>query len=177
MKIFLDCGSHVGNIIKKIRNNYDKIYAWECNDFCNNFNYGNNVIRYHDAVWIYDGEVEFNINSTDLSIQGHSIYSDKITGDLNSSKKVTCIDFSNWLKTHIKYNDFVTLKMDIEGAEYEVLKKCITDGTINLINELYVEWHYNKIPSIGKHIHDKMITALKNTHVKIFKEYHTINNL
>jgi hypothetical protein len=54
---------------------------------------------------------------------------------------VECIDFSEFLKNNIEKNSEVICKMDIEGAEFEVLDKIINDKTVKLIDILYIEWH------------------------------------
>lgn len=61
--------------------------------------------------------------------------------DIDSTIKVKCIDFSEYLKNNINNDDYVICKMDIEGAEYDVLGKLIDDDSINLIDEIYIEWH------------------------------------
>ena len=38
-------------------------------------------------------------------------------------------------------DDFIVCKMDIEGAENDVLEKMISDGSIEYINILYLEPH------------------------------------
>ena len=38
-------------------------------------------------------------------------------------------------------DDYIVIKMDIEGAEYKVLPKMIEDGSIEYINSAYIEWH------------------------------------
>ena len=35
--------------------------------------------------------------------------------------------------------------MDIEGSEYNVIRKAIQDGTIKKVNDIWVEWHYNHV--------------------------------
>ena len=56
--------------------------------------------------------------------------------------KVKSFNFSNWLKQTIPNNSFVICKLDIEGAEFDVLEQCIKDNTISLINVLNVEFHH-----------------------------------
>ena len=55
--------------------------------------------------------------------------------------EVECLDISKILE---KYKDFefVLVKMDIEGSEFEVMRKAIIDETVSIINHLYIEWHY-----------------------------------
>jgi FkbM family methyltransferase len=73
-------------------------------------------------------------------------------------KLVKMIDFAVWLKEHVRMEDTVIVKMDIEGAEYEVLEKLTTSTFdraelrhgeytavrlpgITYINRLFVEFH------------------------------------
>jgi hypothetical protein len=35
----------------------------------------------------------------------------------------------------------IIVKLDIEGAEYEVIESLLESGAINRINELFIEWH------------------------------------
>ena len=43
--------------------------------------------------------------------------------------------------------DTVICKMDIEGAEFDVLEKIISKGGINRINTILIEWHANRFPN------------------------------
>jgi len=43
-----------------------------------------------------------------------------------------------------KQSDEVICKMDIEGSEYDVLRRIFTSGIIKLFDELYVEFHYGQ---------------------------------
>jgi FkbM family methyltransferase len=54
---------------------------------------------------------------------------------------VACFDFSEWLADRAGGDAQVFVKMDIEGAEYTVLRKMHRDGTDTLMAELLVEWH------------------------------------
>ena len=67
--------------------------------------------------------------------------------DLDNTINAKCIDFSEYLKNNISEDDYVVCKMDIEGAEYEVLGKLIDDDTIDLIDEIYIEWHNHLLKS------------------------------
>lgn len=54
---------------------------------------------------------------------------------------VTTIDFSDLLKRRVNKDDFLVVKMDVEGAEWLVVPKMIEEGTIYLIDELFLECH------------------------------------
>ncbi|HCQ71730.1 MAG: hypothetical protein CL570_00445 [Alphaproteobacteria bacterium] len=68
-------------------------------------------------------------------------------------QNIKSFDFSEWLKDlheqqtiskfGYKISPYIAVKMDIEGAEYDVLEKVITDGHHPLISDLIVEFHAN----------------------------------
>tara|TARA_B100001113_G_C21104862_1_gene620408 strand:- start:949 stop:1650 length:702 start_codon:yes stop_codon:yes gene_type:complete len=55
--------------------------------------------------------------------------------------KVESINLSQWIIDNFSKDDYIVLKMDIEGSEYEILPKMIEDGSINYINAAFIEWH------------------------------------
>jgi FkbM family methyltransferase len=165
-KIFLDCGTHFGQGLrhmikhKKIDSTWD-VHSWEANPHtyrflidqsCDDIKFVN---LYNSAVANFDGEIEINIettkqknsqNLTDFG-QGSSIISidewdsGKHIGKFEKKEKVSCIDFSLWIQQKFLKDDFIIIKLDIEGAEYDLLEKMIHDNTIDYIDEFYIEWH------------------------------------
>ena len=59
-------------------------------------------------------------------------------------KLAPALDFAKWLSVNIKDGTFVFVKMDIEGAEYDVIEHLLETGTIDRINVIAVEWHAHK---------------------------------
>jgi len=56
--------------------------------------------------------------------------------------RVPSLDLSRWIDDHFAVDDFVALKLDIEGAEWQVLRKLITDGVLcRKVDWLAVELH------------------------------------
>ena len=49
--------------------------------------------------------------------------------------QVEAVDFSKWLENTFQADDYIVLKMDIEGSEYEVLSKMMVDNSIDLVRE------------------------------------------
>jgi FkbM family methyltransferase len=96
--------------------------------------------------------------------KGSSLFADKTSGGINKDKyvMVDVIDFSEYLVTHFKSDDFIILKVDVEGEEYDLLEHLIKTGSISFINELYCEWHWHKIANdnINEDRHDKLIKKL-----------------
>jgi len=177
-KIFLDCGTHFGQGIIEISqyehiDNTWEVFTWEANPYTFNrfpadeFLHLPNLNRFQQAVTNNDGEINLNINSDEannhkdtgmgssiidlsewLSVEG------KHSGYFSESIQVKSIDFSKWIKTNCLESDFIVLKLDIEGVEYQVLEKMLEDDTLKYIDSLYVEWHYwvfdNQEPYINR---------------------------
>ena len=51
------------------------------------------------------------------------------------------IDIADWLRRTVRPDDFVVVKMDIEGAEYDVVPHLLREQVANLIDELFLEIH------------------------------------
>jgi FkbM family methyltransferase len=56
-------------------------------------------------------------------------------------KQVERIDFVGWLQRFVQPGNIVICKMDIEGAEYEIMEQLINTGVINKIQHLHIEFH------------------------------------
>lgn len=133
-------------------------------------------MRIHDKM-VTDGDLVMPHQGNNLPIDGSStLIPDKVSTfllkngnffqrnlDWKNKIKVNSFDFSTWLSENVKMEDYVVCKIDIEGAEYEVLKKCISDDTLKLINNLDIEFH---------HIDDVEMT---NDYNKIMHEIHKLN--
>jgi FkbM family methyltransferase len=62
-----------------------------------------------------------------------------------TNTSVETINFVKWLKENFTKEDYIIIKLDIEGAEYCILKDLLESG---LADELYVEWH--NVPTFSK---------------------------
>lgn len=164
-KILLDCGSHFGKGLRKQIdiNKIDhtwKIYSWEANPYTyqhfitiDRFKHLN-LTAYNAAVSDENGTIKFHVQSatdrhgrTTKSGTGSSVISlDQWHckgGDFVEEVEVSKIDLSQWMSDNLSNDDYVILKMDIEGSEYVVLEKIIKSGLITMIKKLYIEWHSN----------------------------------
>jgi hypothetical protein len=68
----------------------------------------------------------------------------------------SCFDFSSWLIKSFTLRDDITVKMDIEGAEYDQLKRIIDDRSIFLVRRLVCEWHRDRFPETSRELHDRV---------------------
>jgi FkbM family methyltransferase len=173
-KIFIDCGAHCGESILEAKRRFGndiKIYSFEANTNLTNaliehFKNDSNVKIENKAVWIEDSFIEFYL-STSWS-DGSSVYKEKNSGGISENilLKIPCIDLSSFINS-FNQDDHIILKLDVEGAEYEILNKMIEDGTIKCINELHGEFHPNKInkPEV-KVLEEKVVTYLNDNNIK-----------
>jgi FkbM family methyltransferase len=167
-KIFLDCGSHHLEGLKafferKIIDETFEIHTFEANPECRikdrlkNFKLKN--CKVHEAaVWISDGTLLFNQENHEESKSrypydgiskidgwGSSVYGIGYEHKGYSTPiEVKSIDFGNFVNK--LEESYIICKMDIEGSEFEVLKKMIEDNSISRISKLYVEFHDRFMP-------------------------------
>lgn len=86
-----------------------------------------------EAVWTHDGHISFQSDGTQAS---------KILTDGTGSITIPCVKLSSLLGEKVDM-----LKMDIEGAEYEVLKEC--KDLLENVRHLFVEYH-GEIPESNR---------------------------
>ena len=169
-KVFINCGARTGNDILNFRHFIDTeneyvYYAFECFPPClDKLNSINDVTVIDKAVSTKVDTLTFYTGKTD--------YSGSLVNKLNkramSGKtiEVESIDFDAWMKDNIQEDDYVVISMDIEGTEYDVLNKMISSGSINLIDELYLEFHKKKVPGLKFEDHD----TLRQYLIDMFKD-------
>jgi len=168
MNAFIDCGSYEGGTIRRfIQSEFYKpdfkIFAFDANPRITKSNYPDIVEFFPNAVWVENCVMDFYINTRNVKRQsGSSVYKEKITGSLdkNNPLKVNAIDFHEWLSKTFTSDDYVIVKMNIEGAEYKVLERCISLGSIHLIKKLFIEFHAKKI-LLKNDTHDKLVQSLR----------------
>jgi FkbM family methyltransferase len=178
-RAFIDLGANVGKIsFEYAKNNPDcDIYCVEptrelikeIND--KSFQAGRTFVTMWAAAWTYDGTINlFSSGASEAStiVGGKVEINNWPQIDYENSHLVPCFDFSAWLMRTFNLSDHVTVKMDIEGAEYDLLEKMIADRSILLVNELVCEWHYDRYPNISVERHNairnrvRQLTSLKD---------------
>lgn len=80
--------------------------------------------------------------------------------------KVESLDLSQWILNNFSKDDFIVLKMDIEGSEYEVLPKMIKDGSIQYVNHAFIEWHDWVMPEYKSKTSD-LLNDLRDANVTL----------
>jgi len=90
------------------------------------------TIIHNVAVWTEDGQVRYATGKGKES---------KI--DPNSALTVRSIDFSKWLTENVRPEDYVYVKFAVEGAEIAILEKMVRDRTLELVDNMEIEWSKN----------------------------------
>lgn len=176
-KAIIDCGAYNGCSVLKLLKVIEDFSEYEVYCFeilpkfnkilCNMQNMMKNVHYVNKAVWTKDDNLPFYLST--ISDDGNSIFSTKTSNKIDTLNPimVETIDFSQWLLSTFDESYNIILKMDIEGAEYDVLEKMIRDNSIARVSKLYVEWHHFKISDISEARHKALIKALKDRNIDI----------
>lgn len=163
MKVYIDCGSYNGEDINQVINEGKINNTWRIIAFDPQTELNMPDIEFiKKAVWINDEQKEFAISENKV---GSSLMPEKRQFNEPTSQKimVDCIDFSEYIKQF--KNDYLVIKMDIEGAEYPVLTKMIKDGTISIPKKVYVEWHCTRDPDL-KGLHSDLVMIMNGEKIK-----------
>lgn len=159
-KFFIDCGAWTGCSINYIKEHYPdfKIYSFEpLPENLMKLEKYDDIVLFNKAVWDSNGFTKF---FKGLSESG-SLYGNKKTGNVDKNDYITVetIDLSQWIKDNFHKDDYIVLKLNVEGAEYKILDKMYRDGTLDMISEYYVQWHWNKI-DYPKDEHDRISSMI-----------------
>jgi FkbM family methyltransferase len=156
--LFLDCGANLGQGYKWFSKFFNQsnvhFELFEPNPNClehlrNLPSVANGEVKLNPfGIGTQDGLVKFfgtDTNEGGALSQGGSIVqshnSNHYIAKQETAIEVKIIDFSKYLAEQALHYDKIIVKMDIEGAEVELLEKMIAEGSINLMDVLYVEFH------------------------------------
>ena len=188
-KVFLDCGANNGCSVRKFKQmvkNYEdfEIFSFEPNEVFADEIRETGALLIDKAVWIEDGPVDFHVvtvdkyGNTTKKTGASTLNPHKSEWNSKAHREVTTVqveglNFSHWVASNFSSQDFIILKMDIEGSEYDVLEKMIEDDSIRLINELWIEFHPHKakIDAIRHNTLNKYIDCLG---IKVDREWNAM---
>jgi FkbM family methyltransferase len=174
-KIFIDGGGNWKKIVDRYLAlaDFDKVYVFEPNPLFYDSYKNSNYQLIKKAIWVENIKKNFYISKDENQVFS-SLFENKLSKLKNElvdnywskTLEVDCIDFSQWVKDNFNEQDDITLKLDIEGAEFDVIEKMIEDKTIKMINKLFVEFHTDTCPE-QKEKYFSIIKKLKNINIKL----------
>lgn len=154
--IFIDCGANIGQETIPAAQKGAIVYAFEPNihaynalveatkDFSDVYCFNQGVLDKNDTMKLYYHE------SSDADEVMWSTGSSLVKEKKNVSKEkfieVEVIDLVEFIEKLDK--DIKILKIDVEGAEYDILEKLITSPVLSRIGQVLVETHAEKIPEL-----------------------------
>lgn len=154
-KIFIDGGGNWKKIVDRYLAlaEFDEIYVFEPNPLFYNSYTESKYKLIKKAIWIKDEKSKFFISKDQNQVASSLIEEKmcKVDGCLVKNYwldpiEVECVNFSKWIFDNFEEEDDITLKLDIEGAEYEVLEQMIQTESIRFINKVFVEFHSDTLP-------------------------------
>lgn len=92
------------------------------------------------AAWTYDGSMSFFIDTGSQFSEGSSFIKEHPAVNKNTNMTVKCVDVGKLIKQYDK-EDYVAVKIDIEGAEYDLLLHFIKENVLEKIDYLIIEYH------------------------------------
>jgi len=170
-KVFIDLGGNRGQGVRQFVEMYNIDSSWdvetyEPNDFCNLEEELSDLPFVHvnkKVVWVHDGTVAFYRTISHKDGRAADVKNDGIcyidegssvlglnSGDVRSCVQeiinMECVDISEIINKYDQ-DDYIVVKMDVEGSEFELVRKLLKDGMVSKINEFYIEWHTNCMDS------------------------------
>ena len=174
--LIIDCGANIGEISSVFARYGATVHAFEPTKVTfdllqNRFSMHKNVHCYKNAVWINDEILKFyhhewsNLNQIHWS-NGNSLLKEKKNVNEMDYEFVEAIDIVKFIKSLEQEVDLI--KIDIEGAEIEILNHIIDSGIIDKVHKVICE------------VHDKKYTFLKEKTNRLrrkIKEFNLSNKI
>ena len=170
-KVFIDCGSHDGCSVRTFRKFYAdhkeyEIHCFEANPklwkhYSKRLKWMKGVTLYKKTVWITSEPISFYVNHSHTS----STLEETKKGIARRSKEVSveAVDLDLWIRKTFNKRDYIVMKIDIEGSEYEVFEKMMAGGSIEYVDDLYGELHAFKLDKYRDphDVNNRLVSDLK----------------
>ena len=149
MNIFLDVGAHTGETTKAVltsKYKFDKIYCFEPQKkIINELRQIENDKVIVNNYGLFNIDCKRDVYSKDVT-EGGSIYRDKFKKIL-FTEECDFVSASKWFAENIKDEDNVTLKINCEGAECDIMDDLFSSGEYKKVKALMIDFDVRKIKS------------------------------
>ena len=172
-KVAIDCGANLGNVTIRLAKTGAEVHAFEPNPYAfevltEKLKPYKNVTCYPQGVWDKDATTDLYFHNSATNDQafwsfGSSIIEQKHNVGKSKSVAVKIIDLTKFIEELDKPVEL--LKIDIEGAECELLEKFIEKELYRKVRMTLVETHDGKIK--GQKVKtDKIRSLIKEKQIK-----------
>jgi FkbM family methyltransferase len=149
-KIFIDGGARTGELFEIIKNDMPQYSDFEFilyephpnhTVFLENLSKEKNCKFVNGAISDRTDIRDFYCAIDFYGDQGSTLCSDKKEKlDLENPIKIQSYDIVEILN-EFNSDDYVVLKLDVEGSEYDIIQRLIDTDNLNKVNEYIIEWH------------------------------------
>lgn len=154
--VAIDCGANVGEVSAKMVEKGAKVYAFEPNPFAfeklkERFKDTPNIVCINKGVWYKEDKIPLYFHqNNEVNPERHSVSSSILENKRNIDKsnfvEIDLVDLNQFIKsfsTPVKL-----LKLDVEGAEIEILNHLLDHNSLNNIAQVLVETHETQMPEL-----------------------------
>ena len=168
MKIFLDVGAHAGETAKAVltsKHHFDKIYCFEPQKkIINELKQIESEKVIINNYGLFNTNCKKNVYYKDRT-DGGSMYRDKFKKILNT-EECDFVSASEWFAENIKDEDDVTLKINCEGAECDIMDDLFSSEEYKKITALIIDFDVRKIKS-QKHREQEIREKIKTSNIPL----------
>lgn len=158
---FIDCGAHRGESVQMAVRLYPGIFpiAVEPNAACWDDLHTEGALVVPAAVWTSFGYRDLYVGEHEVS---STLISEKTTGGISPERttRTPTVTLSSLIDP-IPPTDAIVLKLDIEGAEYDVLEQALKDGELDRVEDLFVDFHSDRIAGFPVERHNTLVQRLR----------------
>jgi len=159
--IVLDIGANIGLVSSHfLKLGYD-VHAYEPDSRCIEFLKrrfsmcdSSRFHLHHGAVYGHDGTIRLNYG--EITTESNTIITDRPGAQNMGGEEVRVFSIQSILD---KFNYVPLIKMDIEGAEYNVLADMLKSENVDKFGWCLVEAHAKKIPKLKTH-HEEIVKKI-----------------
>lgn len=145
-RVFLDVGAHLGETLAEVRRpcwGFDRIVCFEPASACWSAirsQADSRVTLVEGALWTTDGELLLH----DPGTIGASLAEAKARG--STTEVCRTFDAAAWFDRWLNDGDLVFMKVNVEGAECDLLEHLHRTGRLGRVRHLLVHFDVRKIP-------------------------------
>lgn len=171
-KVFLDCGAHKFEGLREFIPILALDKTWVVHSFEANPTITKNAKLNVDEEWKFEHYMhDCAVGARNGKIKFISEYRDRDEGGMGSRLatnwhdgiydfgggrpyEVDIINFPEWIRDTFNDDDEVVIKLDVEGAEFEILPELIKDIP-KCLKVMWIEWHERFFPDPDKQKEDR----------------------